>query len=163
MAELSGRGVAIEASNTASIDATQRHILGTRAFDTSGNEYIYLKGLDSTVDGSWVSFDEAHVTTLLVADAIGRVAIACAITVTDTFGWYIIYGYKVKALAVDDGDCAADVALYATSSAAKVDDAHVTGDLIVGAISRVAETVTADQISVELTYPCIHNDDNLVT
>lgn len=147
----------ITGGDTSEVDSTQKHELGTRACDASGNEFIYLKGLDATVIGSVVSFDEVHVTALADANDVGRIGVAMASIVTDTFGWYQIYGFCEKVLAINDGDCAADVQVFLTATDAHVDDVDVAGDAIIGMISRVAETVTEDQIGAELNYPFVCN------
>lgn len=158
MADLTGYA-GIFSGDTSVVDTVKKHALGTRAQDVDGNEYIYLQGVTSGEAGAWVSFDEAHVTTLLVADAVGRVAVMMAtLDATTDFGWCQIYGYCVKAFAINDGSCAADVAVYATSTAGKVDDPAVIGDLVKGAISRVGEDTTEDQISVELNYPYVDDE-----
>lgn len=122
--------------------------LGTRAKDGSGNEYIFLKGVASTAAGDWVSFDEAFVTTRLVANAVGRVGIAQAACVANKYGWYLIYG-------TGQGNCLAAFAdngkVYATATAGSVDDAVVAGDLVVGAIGRSA--ISNGQAAFELNYP----------
>ena len=52
--------------------------LGTRIKDDEGNEYIFMRGVASTIKGSWVTWDEDKVTTLLAANAKGPVAVAMA-------------------------------------------------------------------------------------
>ena len=158
MANLTGRAE-IFSGDTSVVDTEIRHPLGTRAFDTAGNEYIYLTGVLSTAAGSWVIFDEDKVTTLAVASGVGRVAVAQAAIVASRYGWYQIYGQVATALAILDGDCAADVQLYLTSTAGSVDDVNVAGDHIIGAISRVAETVTANYIEAEISYPFVSASD----
>lgn len=144
-------GSAGAAENTSAVHSTAAHPIGTRAVDGDGNEYIYLKGVASTVAGSWVSFDEAHETTLLTANAKGRVAVAMAATVASTFGWYQVYGKNTIAKALtgfaDNG------LIYATGTAGSVDDAVVAGDLVVGAIGRSA--LSSGVITVELNYPFV--------
>lgn len=136
------------------VDATRKYRLGTRIKDSAGNEYIYLKGVASTVAGSWVSFDEAHISTLLAADAVGRVGVAnAAVNATTKYGWYQIYGKATgKALAAfaDNGK------IFATATAGSVDDAVVTGDLVVGAIGRSAlDTPSTGMIYAELNFPFV--------
>lgn len=130
------------------IDSSAAYTVGTRTQTADGKEYIYLKGVASTAVNSWVSFDEAYVTTLLVANAKGRVAIAMAAIVADKYGWYQVYGSgtgKVLASFADNG------VIFSTSTAGSVDDAVVTGDLIVGAMGRSA--VSGGVATVELNYP----------
>ena len=140
----------------ADVDTTQQLPLGTRIklYDTTLGpaEAIYLKGVASTAQGSWVSFDEAFVTTLLAANAVGQVAVAlAAVDATTKFGWYVVYGkVPAKALAAfaDDGK------VYSTATPGSVDDAVVAGDLVVGAIGRSAlGTPVAGQAYFQLSYP----------
>lgn len=118
-----------------SVHDSAKNKLGARAFDEDGNEYIYLSGVASTVKGSWVTFDEAHITTLTVANAKGRVAIAGAAVVAAKFGWYGIGGKiagKVLAAFADNG------IIFLTATAGSVDDTAVAGDLVHGAMGRAA-------------------------
>src|SRR3990167_9666357 len=101
------------------VHATKKFRLGTRV-RYQGNEYIYLQGVASCANGSWVSFDEAHVTTRAVANGQGRVAIAnAAVDATTEYGWFTIYGSE-SGLALtafaDNGK------VYLTSTAGSVDD-----------------------------------------
>lgn len=149
MAQLTGpTGAFFE--DTGAVHTTAEHPLGTRAWDKDGNEYIYLLGVASTVAGSWVSFDEALATTLLVANAVGRVGVAMAAIVASSYGWYQIYGKNTIAKA---DTVAADKGLYIDNNAGQVDDAGVAGDWICGAISRSA--TAAGIITVELNYPSV--------
>jgi hypothetical protein len=123
--------------------------LGTTYEDADGNVFIFLNGVADTAVGSWVSYDEAHVTALLVANAKGRVAVAKAATVANKYGWYQIYGKnteaKVLAGFADNG------LIYSTATAGSIDDAVVAGDLVVGAIGRSA--ISSGAATVELNYP----------
>jgi len=91
-------------------------------------EFIYLKGVGSTVLGSWVTYNaDDNSTALLAANAIGPVAIAMGASVANTFAWYQISGKAVgKALAgfLDNAN------VYATATAGSVDDAPVAGDRV---------------------------------
>jgi len=51
MADLTPR-TGVFAGDTSVVDTTLRHQLGTRSFDTDGNEYIYLTGLLATEAGT---------------------------------------------------------------------------------------------------------------
>lgn len=114
---------------------TQQHQLGfiVQAVDRGTNangagEFIYLKGVASTEAGSWVTYNlDDGSTALLVADAIGPVAIAMSANVASQYGWYQISGKAVgKALTgfADNGN------VYATATAGSVDDAVVAGDRV---------------------------------
>lgn len=145
----------IFSGNTDVVDTTPQHQLGTIASDVNGNEYIYLTGVASTVVGDWVSYDEAYLTTRVAANGVGPLAVAMAATVASTYGWYQIKGYNASCGAISGGGCAADVALYLTSTPGLVDDVDVAGDAIHGAISRVAESSAL--IGAQLNYPFVLN------
>jgi hypothetical protein len=114
---------------------TQNHPLGkiVQAEDRGTNangvgEFIYLKGVDSTAAGSWVTYNaDDGSTALLAANAIGPVAIAMSANAASQYGWYQISGKAVgKALAAyaDDG------LVYATATAGSADDTAVAGDRV---------------------------------
>ena len=114
---------------------TQNEVLGTivQANDVASTaygagEFIYLKGVASTVLGSFVTYNaDDNSTTLLAANAIGPVAVAMSINVASSFGWYQISGKavgKAKASYADNG------LVYATSTAGSIDDAVVAGDRV---------------------------------
>jgi len=139
--------------DTDALDTVLSCPLGTRAYDIDGNDYIYLKGVGSTAEGSWVTFDEDHVTSLLATNAIGRVGIAmAALSATTYFGWYQIYGKNIiaKAATIADG-----ALLYVDSTDGQVDDDGGSEDFVAGAISRSA--VGAGTETVELNYPWMCN------
>lgn len=152
---LVGRPMAVNGLTT-DVDTTQRNPLGTRAFDNVGNEYIYMQGVASCVAGSVVTFDEAHVTTLAVANAKGRVAVAmAAVDATTEYGWFCIYGKaaaKVLAAFADNGS------VYLTATAGSVDDADVAGDAVLGMWGRAAiDTPSTGLAWMELNYPMVHD------
>ena len=143
----------IFSGDTAVIDSSARHNVGTRARDEDGNEYIYALGIVSTIAGNWVSFDEDLVTTRLTANAVGRVGIAMAAIVADKYGWYQIYGKNT--IASSDTTVSDNKQLYIDATAGRVDDADVAGDTVIGAISR--STATSNVITVEINYPFVCN------
>ena len=137
------------------VHAEKKFRLGTRVRDVAGNEFIYLQGVASCAVGSWVSFDEAHVTTLTVADAQGRIAVArAAVDATTEYGWFQIYG-TCSALCL--ASFADNGKVYLTSTAGSVDDADVAGDAVVGAVGRSARNATTGLATFELNYPMAHD------
>lgn len=121
-------------------------------------EFIYLKGVASTVLGSWVTYNQDdNSTTLLAANAIAPVAVAMSANVASSYGWYQIFGKAVgKALAAfaDDGN------VYATATAGSVDDAIVSGDRVKCAKGASAlDTPTTGMAEFEIQYP--YMDDGL--
>lgn len=141
----------------ATTDTTQNHSLGkiVRASDgTNAGEFIYLKGVASTVVGSWVTYNaDDGTTTLTVADAVGPVAVAMSINdATTDFGWYQIQG-KASALALasfaDNGDC------YLTSTPGYLDDADVAGDYVRNAKGASSGTTSNGLVEFEIARPFV--------
>lgn len=148
--------------NTETAADFSEHGLGVRVqahSPTYGRgEFIYLKGVASTLLGSWVTFNADDFTTaLLAADAIGPVAVAMSDNVANQRGWYQLYGKAVgKALTgfVDNAN------VYATATAGSVDDAVVAGDRVKGAKGASAlGTPSAGLAEFEIAYPFV--DDGL--
>jgi len=118
-------------------DTVQNHPLGliVKATDPTygAGEFVYLKGVASTVVGSLVDYDSYLATTALApaTGGVGQVAVAMSNNVAGQYGWYQITGTAVvkapNAMAVG-----ADVyALAATPGS--VDDAAVNGEQILNA------------------------------
>jgi len=152
MAQLQQKGLIFE-GDTSKVYTSAVHTPGTVAFDSDGNEYIFMQGVSGiTSTTNWVSFDENFVTTLLAANAVGRVAIAMAqIDATTKYGWFQIYGKN----AIGGSDAIpTDKQMYIDATAGRVDDAAVTGDLIIGAISRSTDSST-NIATFELNYPFV--------
>lgn len=121
-------------------------------------EFIYLKGVASTVVGSVVTYSQDdNSTALLVANAIDPVALSMSINVASSYGWYQIYGKgvaKVLASFADNLNC------YATATAGSIDDAVVAGDRVKCMKSASAiDTPSTGLAEVELQYP--YMDDGL--
>tara|TARA_R110000803_G_scaffold13458_5_gene37830 strand:- start:393 stop:887 length:495 start_codon:yes stop_codon:yes gene_type:complete len=111
---------------------TQEQDLGSivQAWDSTylTGEFIYLKGVASTVVGSFVTYNADDMsTTLLAANAIGPVAVAMSICVASNYGWYQISGKAVGKAAASYAD---NGLVYATSTAGVIDDAAVAGDRV---------------------------------
>lgn len=137
------------------VHSTKKYRLGTRKRDVAGNEYIYLQGVSSCVDGSWVTFDEDFVTTLAVADAQGQVAVAnAAVDATTEYGWFTIWG-TANALCL--ASFADNGKVWLTATAGSVDDADVAGDAVIGAIGRSARDTTTGTADFQLNYPMVQD------
>lgn len=125
-------------------------------YEELGAEYIFLKGVANTVAGMWVTYDELGVTTLLVADAFGPIAVAMSASdATTEGGWYQIFGAatgRMLTLAADNA------ALYATATAGVADDTAVAGDLIHNAVNRSLIGGATANGAVQLWYPFVDNN-----
>jgi len=138
---------------------TQLLPLGTRvrAYDVASTaygegEFIYLKGVASTVLGSVVTFSsDDSSTALLAANAIDPVAVSMSINVASSYGWYQIYGKavgKVLAAFADNANC------YATATAGSIDDAVVAGDRVKCMKGASAiDTPSTGLAELEISYP----------
>src|SRR5574341_1310928 len=119
----------------ADTSAVQKHPLGTRvrAVDpTYGEgEFIYLKGVASTVVGSAVSYDQKNgTTTLAVAATRGPIAIAMSANVAAQYGWYAVAGaVPCKVLA---GIVAGNRPVV-TATAGSLDDTAAANVMVSGA------------------------------
>lgn len=137
-------------------DTTQAVPLGTivNATDDTygGGEFIYLKGVASTVLGSWVTVNEDdYSTALLAANAIGRVAVAMSINVASQYGWYQIGGKAIGKAAASYAD---NGLVYATATAGTIDDAVVAGDRVKKAIGASAvDTPSTGLAEFEIDRP----------
>lgn len=135
------------------VDTVQRNPLGAVRWDDSNNSYVYLAGVASGVAGDWVSYNTStYVAVRLVADAVGKVAVAMAAILAANWGWYQIYGFNT--ISRSDTVAAAG-GLFIDNSAGRVDDSSVAGDMVYGAVSTGADT--ANVLPVHLNYPMVTN------
>lgn len=141
-------------------DTVQKHEIGKRvkAKDpTYGEgEFIYLKGVASTVIGDVVIYDQrANTTTRTVAGSRGPAAVAMSANVANQFGWYQIAGSAVvKAATV-----VANASPYVTATAGTIDDAVVATDKIDGARFKTADgTPSAGFAVVQLDRPALNGN-----
>lgn len=130
--------------------------LGTRIKGTDPvygeGEFVYLKGVASTVVGSLVVYNQDDWSTALyTGNAIGEVAFAMSACVANEFGWYQIYG---KAIA--KSNAAVDNALVYGAATGVVDDAVVAGDRVKNAKFASGDgTPSAGFAEVEIAYPYV--------
>ena len=116
----------------ADVHTTQRNPLGliVPGQDALGlyGQWIYAKGVASTVQGAFVAldvtvstYDTALLDTDVAATQIGRVAVAmAAVDATTEFGWYQIYG-QVAGLSLASATDTKNA--FACATAGSVDDA----------------------------------------
>lgn len=138
---------------TDEIHTTAKNTVGSRGRDKDGNEYIYLKGIGSTIAGSVVTYDEVGVTALIAANAIGPVAVAQAATVASTWGWYMIFGSCLVDMVASSAD---NASLGRETTDGKVGDGRAAGDQILGMIARGATTSAALALA-QFAYPSVND------
>jgi hypothetical protein len=144
----------------ADTSTTAKHALGqiVRAKDpTYGvGEFIYLKGLDTTAVGTWVTYNaDDWSTALLAANAIGPVAVAMSACPTSSFGWYQISGKAVGKALTGYLD---NALVWATGTAGSVDDTVVDGDMVhLAKGASAVDTPSAGLAEFEISRP--YTDD----
>ena len=138
------------------IDTVKRFALGTTV-DMGDSAFVYVQGVTSGAANAFATFTLAGVTTLLAANAIGRVGIFCAaLDATTKYGWL-----QVKALAGRNGSTdtvAADTVPYIDGTAGRVDDAAVAGDKVYNCLILSADT--SNVATIWLDYPYVTNESN---
>ena len=136
---------------------TQNHTIGTTVQAKHATygvaTFIYLKGVASTAAYNVVVYDEyANTTTRAVAGSRGPAAVAMSANVANQYGWYMIEGSAI----ITCGTVSANAPLYATATAGTVDDAVVSGDMILGMVSKTANgTPAAGQLIAQISRPCM--------
>ena len=139
------------------VHTTQKYRLGTRVKSVAGNEYVYLKGVTSCADGSWVTIAASWVAVLAVADGQGMVAIANgAVDAATKYGWFTIWGEETG-LCLASFDGTNGIGVWLTSTAGSVDDSDVAGDLVHGAIGLTDRDTTTGMSNFQLIYPFCHD------
>jgi len=120
MAELTGRAGCFPGGTSAVFSTSPLPIeVGTRAFDKSGNEYIFVSFGGPVSTGSWVVISDLNVATFLDDVSVGRVGIVMGTTPTSNdSGWVQIYGLNIIAQSnVVSDESSVIIGLRATSVA----------------------------------------------
>lgn len=131
---------------------TKKHPLGTIVTansDTYGaGEFIYLKGIASTVIGSVVNYDAGFLTALNTTglSTPRPLAVAMSANVANQYGWYQISGIasvvKANTLSLAVGSC------IATSSGAAI--VVASGLIVNGAVVAAAASAVTASTSVQV-------------
>lgn len=139
-------------------DTVQHHPLGTivtgRDVTYGGGEFIYLKGVASTVVGSLVTFDQYLATTTLAPATGGKgsVAVAMSANVASQYGWYQIAG-AAAVKAPNAMSAGADVFMLAATPGS-VDDAQVNGEQVLNAtVSTTTGTPSSGLAIIQINRP----------
>jgi len=139
-------------------DTTQNHALGTIVQATDGTygggEFIYLKGVASTVVGSLVNYDSYLGTTTLApaTGGIGSVAVAMSINVANQYGWYQIQG--IAAVKAPNAMTAGSNVYMLAATPGSVDDAQVNGEQVLNAqVTTTTGTPSTGLALIEINRP----------
>jgi hypothetical protein len=148
----------------ADTSTTKKHELGlvVQAKDTTlgTGEFIYLKGVASTVVGSIVNYDDAYQTALDSAAVSGPsrpLAVAMSANVADQYGWYQISGLAVatKSAAVSFADGAG------LGSGSGLAVAVATGTVIQGAVVRTVASAKSGVTTVAIAINRPHGPSDV--
>jgi hypothetical protein len=143
---------------------TQKMGLGTvvtaKSPTLGAGEFIYLKGVASTVVGSIVNYDDNWQTALDTSATAGPsrpLAVAMSANLASSFGWYQISGMAVatKANTVSFAD---GVGLGAASGLAV---AVATGTVIQSAIVRAVASAKSDVTTVAIAINRPHDPSDV--
>lgn len=143
----------------AATSTTQKHPLGTiiTAHDPTygAGEFIYLKGVGSTIVGSIVNYDAEFQTALHTVALAGArpVAVAMSANVANQYGWYQIGGQAVVAKSAALS-LAVGSAINAASGLATV---VATGSIINGALVAVAASAKSGVTTVRVMISRPHD------
>ncbi len=157
MAYINTAGVA-GAQPMADTSTVKNHPLGkivTAVDPTYGEgEFIYLKGIASTVVGSLVTFDQTLATTTLAPATGGKgpVAVSMSANVASQYGWYQIAG-AAAVKAPNAMTVGAEVFMLAATPGS-VDDAAVAGEQVLNAaVSTTTGTPSSGLAIIQINRP----------
>jgi hypothetical protein len=136
------------------IHTAQKNPIGMIARSDDGGEFIYLKGVVSTVLGSWVNFLHDGTTALSAQGTAGPLAIAMAAVVATQFGWYCIVSPLNGVSGLANAGIASNSKIYLDSAAQVHSTAHAN-DWVANAFSR--STAAAGLATFEIARPFVSN------
>ncbi len=138
------------------IDTVKRFALGTYV-DLGDSAFVYVQGVSSGAANKFATFTLAGVTTLLAANAIGRVGIFCAdLDATTKYGWLQVRAKMGRNGATDT--VAANTVPYIDGTAGRVDDAVVAGDKVYNCFILSADT--SNVATIWLNDPYVTDESN---
>lgn len=147
----------------ADTETTQKHPLGTiiTAKDPTygSGEFIYLKGIGSTVVGSIVNYDDSFTTALntTALDTPRPLAVAMSANVASQYGWYQISGLAVVTKA--NTTSLAKGAKLASSAGLAI--AIASGLIINGALVAVVASAKSDVTTVKVMINRPHDPSDV--
>jgi hypothetical protein len=140
-----------------SVDTVKRHEIGltVQAIDPAygAGQFVYC-GTNAAVPArGWCVYNTDDGTVSPVnATAIGPVGVAMAAGVASGFGWFQVSGKALGAAAAGFVD---NAKVYGTSTDYVVDDAVVTGDMVVNA--KGASALSGSSAEFEINFPFVND------
>lgn len=132
------------AGSLSDVDTVARNPIGLEVPDEAGNVYKYMGGVASVAAGDWCILGPSGAVARCVSTPLaGPVGVAMAAIVANTFGWFQIVGLVSSAgngqtSANIATGVAADLPLFQTSTAGRVNATPAAGCAIIGAFSAVS-------------------------
>lgn len=126
------------------VDSTPKQPVGLEVPDQAGNVYKYMGGVASVAAGDWCRLNpDGTVTRALNTPTPGPLGVAMAAIVAGTYGWFQIVGLVSSAgngqtSANIATGVAADLPLFLTSTAGRLNATPGAGNAVIGAYSAVA-------------------------
>jgi hypothetical protein len=150
------RASAVGLEQIDAVDTVKRVALGTYV-EVGNNAYVYVQGVTSGAANKFATYTSAGVTTLLVADAVGRVGVFVAdLDATTKYGWLQVKSLEGRSCATDT--VAANTVPYIDGTAGRVDDAAVAGDKVYNAWILSADATNVATVAFNLPY--VTNESN---
>ena len=138
------------------VDTEKKYALGAY-IDLGKDAYVYVQGVSSGAANKFATFTSAGVTTLLAANAIGRVGVFVAdLDATTDYGWLQVKALEGRSCATDT--VAANTVPYIDGTAGRVDDAVVAGDKVYNAMILSADT--SNVATVWFDNPYVTDESN---
>lgn len=136
------------------VDDSATFTLGSRVINKSGNEYIYLSGVASTVAYDWVTFTgiSSGSVARLDTSSKGCVGIAQGAITNNKYGWFLVAGEGKGNIGVT---CTAGSVLYSSGTAGQSGGSLVQDNLVAGAFAKTANA--GGSATVCIHYPFMTN------
>ena len=141
------------------VDSSALYNVGRRYMDeTTGNVYIYLKGVANVLAGWVVTYNPTTTAGPAVVEIAGgvkgMVAVALAAVVANKFGWFQIAGLNLVVKCDTSAQAALPAMIGGTTGG--VDHTVVTGDMIIGMFITVADS--SNVCGVFMNYPSVTDE-----
>ena len=137
-----------------SYDQGNEFALGTPMQGTDGQRYVYAHASAAIAQYDWVGIDEnweAAPLTKAMADDGWAIGVAQVAAADNDFVWVAVGGHNLSGNVL--ANCAADVALYTSATAGKLDDDATAQTKIDGAVTVAANGGATAAVEVLLTAP----------
>ena len=138
----------------AATPTTADHTLGTCVAGSDGTEWVYVQANGAIAQYDAVGVDEnyqAAALTKAMADDGYVIGAAQAAFADDDYGWVATKGSNVKVNLLTL--CAADVALYTSATAGKLDDTSTSQTKIDGIVAVTGGVTGTTATEVIMTHP----------